>query len=64
MHIELSKSELDYIQHSLDKYGETLFDLAIEKHRNGDEASPELVAHTLEGSILHTKINNLLKVAN
>lgn len=64
MNIELSKSELDYIQHSLDKYGETLFDQAIEKHRNGDETSPELIAHTLEGNILHTKIVNLIKGEN
>jgi hypothetical protein len=64
MNIELSKNELDYIQNSLNQYGETLFNVAIEKHRNGDETSPELIAHTLEGNILHTKITNLIKGAN
>ena len=64
MKLELTKNELDYIQNSLDKYGETLFDQAIEKHRNGDETSPELIAHTLEGNILHTKITNLIKGVN
>ena len=63
MNIELSQNELDYIQNSLNIYGETLFNKAIEKHRNGDETSPELIAHTLEGNILHTKIVNLIKGA-
>ena len=63
MELELTKNELDYIQNSLNQYGETLFNLAIEKHRNGEETSSELIAHTLEGNILHTKIINLIKGA-
>jgi hypothetical protein len=64
MKLELTKNELDYIQNSLNQYGQTLFNETIEKHRNGEETSPELIAHTLEGNILHTKITNLIKGAN
>ena len=63
MKLELTKNELDYIENSLNKYGETLFNQAIEKHRNGDEASSEFIAHTLEGNLLHTKIINIMKGA-
>ena len=59
--LELSKKELEYIQISLDQYGQSILTKAIEMNRKGEEATPELMAHTLEGHIIHTKILNLLK---
>jgi len=63
MMLDLNKSQLSLLGNLIDNHIHEQCHHSEDARKHGEDIKDTLIAHTLEGNILHTKIVNLIKGA-